>query len=88
MSTRLRALSQRSGALLAALFGPNGLERDELLLIAALALIARGLWLTWQPGAYLAPGVIVLWIVLPSRRALVSRPSEQPPKPTPKGRAI
>lgn len=71
----------RSAALLAAMFGPNGFEREELLLTFALALIARGLWLAWQPGAYLVPGVVILWMVLPSRKAFVARPVEPEKKP-------
>ena len=74
----------RSAAMLAAMFGPNGFERDEILIVLALALIARGLWLVWQPGSYLVPGIVILWIALPTRSTLVSRQSEQPPKVTPK----
>ena len=43
----------------------------ELLLVIALALIARGLLEVWHAGAYLVPGVVLLWIVLPTRRAFV-----------------
>ena len=44
---------------------------DELLLLLALALIARGLADVWQPGAWLVPGLVLLWIVLPTRRVFV-----------------
>jgi hypothetical protein len=43
----------------------------ELLLVCALALIARGLLEVWHAGAYLVPGVVLLWIVLPTRHAFV-----------------
>lgn len=69
----MKTLYQRSAAFVAALFGPKGLEREELLLIAALALIARGFWLSWRPGAYLVPGLVILWIALPSRASFVAR---------------
>jgi hypothetical protein len=44
---------------------------DELLLAFALLLLARGLVDVWRPGAYLVPGAVLLWIVLPTRRAFV-----------------
>lgn len=78
MSGRLLDLYQRSRARvvagLSALFGPSGLERDELLVIAALLLVARGFWLAWRPGAYLFPGLIILWIALPAREVFITRP--------------
>jgi hypothetical protein len=43
----------------------------ELLLVCALALIARGLLEVWHAGAYLVPGVVLLWIVLPTRHSFV-----------------
>lgn len=54
---------------------------DELLLVVALGLIAAGLWQAWKPGAYLVPGLVLLWIVLPARAAFVVRP----PPPSEKG---
>lgn len=73
----------RSRAWLAAIFGPNGLQRDELFLLVGVLLLARGLWLAWAPAGYIAPGAIVLWIALPTRaRFIVPRPGVEPkPKP-------
>lgn len=60
---------------------------DELLMLTALALIARGLWLTWQPGAYLVPGLVILWIAMPARSYFIARPpvmeSEKPSRRKP-----
>lgn len=47
---------------------------DEVLLVVALLLIAAGMWQVWKPGAYLVPGIVLLWIVLPARAAFVVRP--------------
>lgn len=81
MSGRLRDLFQRSRARIvagvAAVFGPNGLERDELLVIAGLLLVVRGLWLAWRPGAFLFPGLVILWIALPPRDPFIARPTER-----------
>lgn len=43
----------------------------ELLVALALVLLARGLLDVWRPGAYIVPGTVLLWIVLPTRRAFV-----------------
>jgi hypothetical protein len=47
---------------------------DELLLAVALGLIAVGLWSVWRPGAYLVPGLVLLWIVMPARAPFLTRP--------------
>jgi hypothetical protein len=65
-------MRSRSQAIVAAVMDAVGI--DELLLLTALGLIARGLWLAWRPGAYLVPGAILLWVVLPSRTAFLTRP--------------
>jgi len=44
---------------------------QELLLATALALIARGLLEVWHAGAYLVPGLVLLWIALPTRHRFV-----------------
>lgn len=49
--------------------------RDELAIAAGLALLAVGLWGVWRPGSYLAPGLVILWMALPSRPAFVTRPA-------------
>jgi hypothetical protein len=43
----------------------------ELLVALALVLLARGLLDVWRPGAYIVPGAVLLWIVLPTRRAFI-----------------
>lgn len=45
---------------------------DEAMLAIALMLIAAGFWSWWRPGAYLVPGVVLLWIALPSRVPFIS----------------
>lgn len=66
MRTRLRQLA-------------NGLRRilgpDEIALALALGLIATGFTQmpSWDAGAYLAPGLVLLWIFVPTRRAFVVR---------------
>jgi hypothetical protein len=51
---------------------------DELLLVLALTLVAVGMWQVWKPGAYLVPGLVLLWIVLPQRASWIARPPAAP----------
>lgn len=55
-------------AAIASVIGP-----DEVLLATALVLLSMGCWLVWQPAAFLVPGVVLLWIALPSRVSFVVR---------------
>lgn len=48
---------------------------DELALALALGLIMIGLWPVWRPGVALAPGLVLLWIVLPPRRRFFVEPN-------------
>lgn len=66
----------RSAAIVAAVFGPHGIGRDEALITVGLLLLARGLWLAWPPAAYMVPGAIILWIALPSRTVFLVRSPE------------
>lgn len=50
--------------------------RDELFLSWALLLIAVGFWDLWRPGAFLAPGLVLLYVALPTRAPFVDRPIE------------
>jgi hypothetical protein len=61
----LRPVSRRGGVA-RAILGP-----DEILLVVALALLAVGGYQAWPPLALVAPGLVLLWIVLPSRRPFV-----------------
>ena len=56
--------------------------RDEVVLFAGLALTAYGCWLVWPPAAYLVPGLVLVWMALPSRTAFI----ERPPAPDAKSR--
>ena len=59
-------------AVLAVLTSRVGL--DDVVLGVALLLIAAGFWSAWKPGAFIVPGVVLLWLVLPSRSPFVTRP--------------
>lgn len=52
---------------------------EEIGIVIALALIAVGFWWAWRPGAFLVPGLVILWLVLPTRRPFVVPPDPQPP---------
>jgi len=39
----------------------------EIALAMATGLISYGFWRSWSPGAFLVPGLVLLWIVLPQR---------------------
>lgn len=47
---------------------------DDVVLVVALLLIAAGFWEAWRPGAFIVPGIVLLWLVLPSRAPFVARP--------------
>ena len=51
----------------------------ECVLVLSLCLIAKGLWDWWRPGAYLVPGVVLLWIALPIRPPFVLRQRHDTP---------
>lgn len=70
IKARLRARSATIATTVTSIVGP-----DELLLATALILIAAGAWLVWKPGAFLAPGIVLLWIGLPTRKPLIERPA-------------
>ena len=46
---------------------------DEVVVLAALVLIAVGFWQAWRPGAFLVPGLVLLWISLPRRLPFIVR---------------
>lgn len=54
------------------------LGTDEVVLVAALALITTGLWLLADQAALLAPGFALLWIGLPSRMPFIVQPGVFP----------
>lgn len=58
------------------------LDADVILLVLALGLIAVGLWQCWRPGAFLVPGVVLLWIAVPARRPFVVRDSDLTDRPS------
>lgn len=47
---------------------------DELLIYAAIGLVAKGASMVWAPGAYLVPGIVMLWMYLPQRGSFIARP--------------
>ena len=76
---RRRRMLARSRAIVAAI--TNVLGTDELLLLTALLLVAGGFWQVWRPGAFIVPGLVLLYIALPSRSAFIVRIPEKPAKP-------
>lgn len=57
---------------------------DEALLGLALVLLTAGLWAVIHAAALIAPGLVLLWMVVPPRHAFVAR--TEPPA-SGKGRA-
>jgi hypothetical protein len=49
---------------------------EEIFVAVGIALIAVGFWQVWHPGAFLAPGAVLLWQFLPPRAAFIDRPTE------------
>ncbi len=60
-----------SKAILAAITSVVG--PDEIMLVTALLLVSAGFWTVWRPASYLVPGMVLLWIALPSRASFVLR---------------
>jgi hypothetical protein len=46
-------------------------DADVILLALAVGLIAVGFWQWWRPGAFLIPGLVMLWIALPCRTSFI-----------------
>ena len=54
--------------------------RDELTLLAGLGLVAAGFAEFWRPGAFLFPGLVLVWVALPTRHGFVHRSAATAPK--------
>lgn len=50
---------------------------DEILLIVALVLVGAGCWQVWRPAGLIAPGLVLLWIAMPSRAAFIAPADEK-----------
>lgn len=70
------ALSLRRNAVVAVIVSFVGL--DELALCLALALLAFGARQVWAPAGYLVPGMVLLWIAMPTRAPFVAPSGESP----------
>lgn len=46
---------------------------DEIGIAAAMVLLGVGGWLAWRPLAFLIPGGVLLWCVLPARNRFIAR---------------
>ena len=46
---------------------------EEALIYTALGLLAAGCWQVWQPGAFLVPGAVMLWLYLPQRAPFIKK---------------
>jgi hypothetical protein len=51
--------------------------REEVALALGMCLIAYGFWDVWRPASFVIPGVVMVWVTLPSRTPFVER-SDQP----------
>ncbi len=60
---------------------PPRFDATDIVLAVALGLLAIGCGLVWLPGAFIAPGLVGLWLTLPSRAPFVSRPLKPLPRP-------
>ncbi len=48
-------------------------DADTVGVLIALLLIGIGFWHLWRPGAFIVPGLVVLWFALPSRPPFITR---------------
>jgi hypothetical protein len=72
-------MRRRSAAALAGVGSAVGAE--EILLVLGLALLTVGLWPVVGVSALVVPGVVLIWLVLPSRAAFIARPPVLPEQP-------
>jgi len=68
----------RSRQVLSRLAAAIGSVLEELAVATGAALVTVGLWPHLRVTALIVPGLVLLWIALPSRAAFVARPPEQP----------
>ena len=66
-------LKERSRRVAAAVVAVIGV--DELLIVVALTLVTVALWPRFGRQALLVPGLVVLWVALPSRAPFIARPT-------------
>lgn len=76
MRNRLRKAREASGRALLAAWAliASVIGFDEIAIAVGLALVAFGLWDVWRPGAFILPGMVILWMAVPSRPAFITRP--------------
>lgn len=53
---------------------------EELAILIALLLIGIGFWDFWRPGSFLAPGIVLLWLFVPQRRAFIEHKTVMQPR--------
>jgi hypothetical protein len=51
------------------------IDVDDLALVGALTLLTVGLWTLVGRSALIVPGVVGVWVTLPSRQPFIVRPS-------------
>ena len=68
------SLRARSGKAMAWVGAALASEREEIAVGIGAMLLAVGLWQWWPPAAFIAVGLVVLWVALPSRSPFVERP--------------
>lgn len=53
----------------------KAVDVDDLVLLVGLLLVVAALWPAYGARALMIPGLVLIWIALPTRRALVERTS-------------
>lgn len=48
-------------------------DKEDVLMLIGLALLAGGLWLLSHPAALIVPGIVLLWMFLPARPPFIER---------------
>jgi len=76
-------MRQRSAVFARVAAGFVSAQRQELLVALAIGLLTYGLWPVIGRPALIVPGLVILWVALPTRRRFV----EPMPAPPPARRA-
>ena len=81
MRTRLRKAGRVGARLCGAIaeWVTTSFDKEDVLTLVGLGLVATGLWWLSHAAALIVPGVILLWMFVPSRPPLIERPRERRP---------
>lgn len=67
----------------AAAWAADAIDKEDLLTLVGLLLVASGLWSVSRAAALILPGLILLWMFIPTRPPWIERPPASVRRPRP-----